>query len=627
MKQKMHLIILTMSVLLSAAPIAWGQSIKDVTINQIEPSSAPDQYGNKIQAYVTVLSDDQKSVQGLSISNFNALEDGNEVNIKDVSQTDDPMSVVLAIDTSGSMQAQDRLTGKTSMEGAKEAAVEFISMLGSEDRVALYSFDNDTNFKLDFTLDHEAAIEAVQGLSSKYMAATRLYDTILEAVQKAAEVPKGRRAVILLTDGKDEKGDGTCSIHSSNDVIDAATTKARGVPIYTMGVGPQVDDKELARIAGDTGGSSMLATTLSELPGFYRDVANQLKNQYMVEYISLSPSGEHSLVIKVTQDGNRGQDEMGFWSPPLPVLKAPTVTIISPDPADTIKDSVNINVDITPIEGVAKVRYYVNGALKGENTTPPLGEFKWDTKGLPSGLYLLRVEAVDSNGQIGPAEVTLSLVSTESEKIKASTGKKSEGKTVIPLSALIGLAIVVIAVILVICLFRKRQGKQKETPKTPPVTVTRVTKTVDRTEECKPDTEESSDEIDNEATTMDIRADLEPLAKLTVIQSHKLDLGATFKVTGTTEIGRGTGNDIRVPDKSVSRKHAVINNVSGKFYIRDLNSTYGTQVDEKKVTSTGVEIGNGAKVQLGSTTIMEFNILFPGKDTDEDDKTMIYGQV
>src|SRR4030043_227853 len=180
---------------ISIASVSLGQSVGQVTVNYIEALSAPDQYGNRVSAYVTVSSPDQQTVHNLSLSEFKALEDGIEVPIESVSQTDDPMSVVLAIDTSGSMLAKDR-SGKTSME----------------------------------------------------------------AVKKASEIPKGRRAVVMLTDGKDEKGDGTCSIHSLNDVIDAATTKTIRVPIYTIGVGPQVDAKELGRMASLTGGRSMIAT-------------------------------------------------------------------------------------------------------------------------------------------------------------------------------------------------------------------------------------------------------------------------------------------------------------------------------------------------------------------------------
>jgi VWFA-related protein len=603
--------------LISIASNSWGQSIGEVTINQIEVLSAPEQSGNKISAYVTVSSSDQKTIQGLSVSNFKALEDGIEINIQSVSQTDEPMSVVLAIDTSGSMLAKEK-SGKTSMEAAKEAAVEFITMLEDNDRVALFSFNNDTDFHLDFSIDHDTAIETIKGLSAKYQAATRLYDTVLEAVKKASEIPQGRRAVVVLTDGRDEKGGGTCSIHSLNDVIDAATTKTIRVPIYTIGVGPQVDAKELGRIASLTGGRNMIAASISELSGFYRLIAEQLKNQYSVQYITHSPSGEHSLVVKVIQDGNIGQDEKRFWSPPLPAMIPLIVSIVSPETDDSIKGIVDVKAKVTPEEGISRLRYYVDGTLKGEDASPPFKEFKWDAAGLTDGPHLLRVEAVHANGQTGYAETSVRSGS-------ASSFLKNKG--------LLSILVIIILLLAVTGVFIQYQRKNRKKEKDAPVVTTTVRRVAEPDTKTGPPEEEreSPDDVDNEATTMDIQSVLEPLAKLTVIKSHQLELGATFKVLGTTQIGRGTGNNIRIPDKSVSRKHAIINYAGGKFHIRDVNSSYGTKMDDREVKSEGIVINDGAQIQFGNNTIMRFNILVGGKEPgkkepEKKDETIVYGR-
>src|SRR4030042_535305 len=417
-EKKVIIVVICLILFIWIAPVSFGQSCGQVTVNYIEALSAPDQSGNRVSAYVTVSSPDQQTVHGLSLSEFKALEDGIEVPIQSVSQTDEPMSVVLAIETNGSILAKDG-SGKKSMEAAKEAAIEFISMLGDGDSVALYSFDNDTNLHLDFSVDHEESIEAVKGLSARYMAATRLYDTVLEAVKKASEIPKGRRAAVILTDGKDEKGEGTCSIHSLSDVIDAATTKTIRVPIYTIGVGPQVDAKELGRMASLTGGRSMIATSLSELPGFYRLIADQLKNQYLVRYITHSPSGEHSLVIKVMWGGGIGQDEKRFWSPPLQAVIPIIVRITSPVTGDSIQGIVDVKVKITPEEGISKLRYYIDGTLKEEDKSAPFEGFRWNTSGLPDGSHVLRMEAIHMNGQAGFAETTVKATS----RVSALKGK------------------------------------------------------------------------------------------------------------------------------------------------------------------------------------------------------------
>jgi VWFA-related protein len=597
-----------------------------VTINYIETISDPVHFANRVYAYVTVSSSDRESLSGLTLSNFVAMEDGSKISIQEVSQTDDPMSVVLAIDTSGSMLALDK-SGKTSIEAAKEAAIEFISMLGDNDSVALFSFDNDTNFHLDFSIDHQASIKAVKGLSARELAPTRLYDTVMAAIKKASEIPKGRRAIILLTDGKDEKGDGTCSVHSFNDVIDAATTKTIRVPIYTIGLGPQVDTKELGRMANLTGGRNMIAESISKLSSFYRSIGNQLKNQYLVEYLTRSTSGEHSLVIKVIMGADIGQDEKRFWSPPVPVSGPPEVNLIQPRSGDSIGDIVDVQIKLGSKGGVSKVRFYVDGVLKLEDASPPFEGLRWDTSVLAEGMHVLRVEAVHVNGQIGYEEATVKregiIPETEGSPLLGRLGGK---KTVF-----FATVIFIILLLIIFIGFRIWSSTKRPIKETGPSLRTKRIPATGGTQpgreilEQRAKTQEDSD-IDKEATTIDAQSIREPLAKLTVIKSHELDLGATFKVLKSTELGRGTGNDIRIPDKSVSRKHAVISYIDGNFYIRDLNSTYGTKVNGKDATSRGVIINDEAQIEVGKSAVLKFNILMNGKETKKDDETIVYDQ-
>ncbi|MBW1806088.1 MAG: FHA domain-containing protein, partial [Deltaproteobacteria bacterium] len=331
------------------------------------------------------------------------------------------------------------------------------------------------------------------------------------------------------------------------------------------------------------------------------------------------PSGEHSLVIKARHNASVEQDEKRFWSPPLPVIRPPTVSIVRPGPTDQIRDIVSVQADITPEKGLSKVRYYVDAALKEEKTSPPFGEFNWDTKGLPGGLHILRVEAVHINGQVGSAETTVKLDAPPPAPVAAETKEADNGISPV-IYAVIVLLLVAIA-IAVFCLLRRRKGAASSGVQTMPREAAPVTQ-AGRTK-MRPVT---PDFAADEKTTMDIQETLEPLAKLTVLKSNKLDLGATFKVMGTTEIGRGTENKIRIPDKPVSRKHAVIYCTNNQFFIRDLNSSFGTRVDGKDVTSTGSSLYDGAKIELGSKTIMEFNILVfgKGKEGSTDDKTLLY---
>lgn len=665
------LIILLTNFPLTAAVLA--QPIKQLTINYIEVSEAPEQYANRVIAYVTVTDASENPIPGLSTQSFEVNEDGKDIGEKqnlEVSQTADPMSVILAIDTSGSMQAKDK-SGVTSMEAARRAAVDFINMLSKGDKVAIFSFNNNPILNLDFTDDHQAAVDAVKKLSAKYRASTCLNDTAIEAIKKAAEIPKGRRAIILLTDGKDEKGGGPCSIHTPSDVIDAATTKTIRVPIYTVGVGPKVDAKELRRFASFTGGRNLLATSVAELKGFYQKIANQLKNQYAVTYLTRSPSGEHSLVIKARHEGSQEQDLKRFLSPPPPIPAEPKVSFLRPTKNDKIVGTVDVRVGITPEKGIAKVRYYVNSALKKEYASAPFKTFRWDTADLSSGLHVLRVEAFNIMGRMGWAELTLKVFAPTIEIISPSpteeiggsvevririvseeetaalryfvdgvqiqevtsgdfetfdldagslpagphtlkvevedvNGRTGSAEIPLRIKAPVAGGILTIVLIVVLLLLTATLAGGA-------VWWMRFRKkeaeTLPGLDTTRTQPREELEEIEDETMLfMDSGEEaLPPRATLKVVKAPEVNPGVVYPILGTTKIGRSENNEIHIQEKSISRKHAEIYFDGGTFFIRDLGSKYGTMVDQRRISSEVCNLQNGTQIGLGPKVTFEFH--------------------
>ncbi len=608
-KVKIYLTVCLLLVVTMAAP-AGGQSIEELTINYVESVTAADQFANQVRVYASVTAADGNPVLGLLAADFALLQDGREVAVENVSPATDPMAVVLAIDTSGSMQAQDG-SGQTSMTAAKKAAVNFIAMLAQDDRVALYSFNNEPVLKVDFTGDQNAAINAVNTLAAKPNAATCLYDTAFEAVKKTAEIPRGRRAIILLTDGTDEKAGRACSMHTANDVIDVATTKSIRVPIFTIGVGPKVDARELGRIASFTGGRNLLATSLSDLQGLYRAIANQLKNQYLITYITRSPSGEHTLVMKVQHAGTRRQDEKRFWSPPLPVSQPLSISFVEPGTTDQVKGVVKIKTSIKPEGAVAKVRYYVDASLKEERAMAPFDIFHWDTAGLPGGLHILRIEAIDVNGRTGSAELTLKVAAPLTRPVPLPAA--AESKQAKP--AVTWIAGLILLLTLAGGIAWWFLGKQRQTGAG--ARVSDKTMLFDQV---------PSEDIEDETVIMSDYQDLlaVPPASIKVVKSECLEPGKSFEIAGITLIGRSSDNHICVPDKSVSRKHGEIYFDDGEFRLRDLGSKNGIKVDGKRVLADGITLISGAKIQLAPQTILEFYSIALVKKVEPDDKTRIY---
>jgi len=62
--------------------------------------------------------------------------------------------------------------------------------------------------------------------------------------------------------------------------------------------------------------------------------------------------------------------------------------------------------------------------------------------------------------------------------------------------------------------------------------------------------------------------------------------GRMVLVEGRATIGRDPGSTIRVNDRSISRKHAIIESRGDVFFLKDLNSNNGTRLNGEKVTET-----------------------------------------
>ena len=91
---------------------------------------------------------------------------------------------------------------------------------------------------------------------------------------------------------------------------------------------------------------------------------------------------------------------------------------------------------------------------------------------------------------------------------------------------------------------------------------------------------------------------LRPRARLRVLDEQ----GATLRSLELTErmrttLGRGLDNDIRIADRSLSRRHATILRLHQRLMIRDDGSRYGTKVGERRVPSAF--LAHGDRLLLG----------------------------
>jgi len=152
---------------------------------------------------------------------------------------DPPAIVALTLDTSGSIKAE-------LIEQTRALAVSILGALPPKSEVALFVFDDSSRLILERTSDPEKVRESLAQVQQAGRF-TALYDAIYDASRYLEAAPRSRKAVVLVTDGKDEN-----STLLQQDGLKVATD-AR-IPVFSVGVG-RMEEAVLARIAKLTGGT------------------------------------------------------------------------------------------------------------------------------------------------------------------------------------------------------------------------------------------------------------------------------------------------------------------------------------------------------------------------------------
>lgn len=88
-----------------------------------------------------------------------------------------------------------------------------------------------------------------------------------------------------------------------------------------------------------------------------------------------------------------------------------------------------------------------------------------------------------------------------------------------------------------------------------------------------------------------------------------VSMKTTIDTKTVISVGRSENNDLLMPDSSISKHHAeIIFENDGRYFIRDLNSTNGTTVNNQVVGSKGIEIFENDPIKIGR---FQFVFLFP----------------
>jgi len=253
-----------------------------------------------VELYASVLDRAGHPVPGLKQKDFTVMEDGKPQEIARFERvTDLPIHAAVALDVSASMEPN--------LAKAQQAALRFLqNTIKPKDRAAVVTFNDHPNLTVKFTKDVSALAGGLAGLKAER--GTALYDTLVFTLYYFNGI-KGQRALLLLSDGKDEG-----SRFSYEDALEYA--RRAGVTIYTIGLGKEVEKRKMEKIAEETGGRSFFIQNATELDAIYSTIEQELRSQYLIAYQSGNTTGANefrTVDLKVSQPGVEAKTMRGYY--------------------------------------------------------------------------------------------------------------------------------------------------------------------------------------------------------------------------------------------------------------------------------------------------------------------------
>lgn len=226
-------------------------------------------------------------------------------------QTEQPLSVAVLIDTSGS-------TGKE-VRYEIDSVSRFLKALFAEgnprDTAALYSFNYQVSKHNHFTRNHGSLERSLKTLKSE--GGTSLYDAMYLSAGEL-EDREGRRVIVAVTDGGD-----TTSTKDFHAALEAA--QMADAVIYPVLVMPITNDagrniggeNALATFAARTGGRVFSPQIGAQLDAAFAAIIKELRTQYLLAYYpkNVPPTKErfHRLRIEVNRPDLRVLARTGYY--------------------------------------------------------------------------------------------------------------------------------------------------------------------------------------------------------------------------------------------------------------------------------------------------------------------------
>jgi Ca-activated chloride channel family protein len=278
-----------------------------------EPQSKFKVSTNSVALYATVTDATKRLVPDLTEEDFEVYDNGKLQTITQFDNRPLPITVVVMLDTSGSMTL--------ALDLVKSAAEQFLLRMMPEDQGMVGAFNDKIEFHPEgFTNSRDDLVRALKDLDFGYP--TRLYDAVNQSMSQLKGIP-GRKVILVFTDGDDN-----ASKVGSGDVTDRG--RVEDVMVYSIGLENEYfdgarrvrssPDRGLKRLSEETGGGFFLLKKTDELTSTFTRVAQELHSQYVLGFTPQVLDGKlHKLEVRLKKPGMAARARKSYLASSEPV--------------------------------------------------------------------------------------------------------------------------------------------------------------------------------------------------------------------------------------------------------------------------------------------------------------------
>jgi Ca-activated chloride channel family protein len=264
---------------------------------------------NLVMIDTTVKNKAGQIMADLKKEDFEVREDGAAKKITVFGRDEFPLNVALVLDLSDSIGPF--------LGPLRDAATTALAALKSEDEVALFTFSTEAQLNAPFTKDKTKIAEQISTFHAG--GATNINDGIFNAAKYfLAEMPRGRRVVILISDdvGTDAGGEGTRDIVTEMIAADATLYNLKvpgnNPPALRFAVGLIPGLVDIRKVTEETGGEIFDVENMASLDSTFRALIGRIKTRYTLGYYTSANGAEgkpHKLDVRlVSSFGKKGRD-------------------------------------------------------------------------------------------------------------------------------------------------------------------------------------------------------------------------------------------------------------------------------------------------------------------------------